>query len=270
MAYLSIDDQAADHPKLEALSDKAFRLWFKGITYCQRFLTNGVIPPEVARGLRGWSKATQDELAKVTPPFSGPLWEVAEDGTITVHDYLAWNDSRDEVLKRRGAKADRMKAWRDKKAAPSQAREPLRDVPRAPTHNHNHTVAKATHGAPLVGRRNTKVLNEGDPVPFPTTLSEEFQSVIQPRLSDGEDPWNALMAWVHRVSDETVAEYGSAPEAMLEDSFKWWRARLAADWGAKGPARPTACRNGHKPACATDAECTRRYLDSLAQPVEGR
>jgi hypothetical protein len=104
------------------------------------------------------------------------------------------------------------------------------------------------------------VLNDGDPVQFPSTLSDEFQAVIRPRLPAGEDTWNALMAWIHRVSDETVAAHGGAPRALLEDAFGWWRARLAADWGAEGkPVPPVSCRYGHKPACATDAACTRRY-----------
>lgn len=264
MAYLAIDDQAADHPKIEALSDRAFRLWFKGITYCQRFLTDGYIPADVARGLRGWSKATQDELARVIPPFKGPLWHLKDDGSVQVHDYLDWNDSREEVLKRRATKADRMKTWRDgKRDTPRDApQKRLRDAPRAPVHNHNHTVAEATGtGAPIIARRNTRVLNEADPVQFPATLSTEFQAVIRPTLPEDADPYTALLEWVHRVSDATVEAHGGAPRALLEDAFGWWRARLAEDWGVGN--KPKVCSRRHTPPCSDEAACTKRYIDEL-------
>lgn len=274
MPYLSIDDQAADHPKIEALSDKAFRLWFKGITYCQRFLTDGHIAADVVRGLRGWSKVTQDELAKVLPPFTGPLWHVAEDGSVRVHDFLNWNDSRAEVLKRRTTKTDRMKAWREKKDGPqttpqARPRDGLQDAPqdglRATAHNHNHSVAKATHpAAPLVGKRNTRVLNEADPVQFPAFLREEFQTIIGPRVPAGTEPYDALLAWVHEVSDRTIAEYGSAPKALLTDTFTWWRAKLAEDWGAdEKPKKVKICSRHHTPPCADEAACSALYRAEL-------
>lgn len=287
MAFLSIDDQAGDHPKLEALSDRAFRLWFKAICYCQRYLTDGHIPADTVRGLRGWSKSTQDELVKTVPPFDHPLWHVHEDGSVKVHDFLDWNDSREEVLKRRAEKADRMKRFRQKRGtsaiqdAPRDAlrpspRDALRDAPRAPTHNHNHTVAKATGtGAPLVGRRNTRVLNESDPVQFPATLREEFQAVIVPRLEPGQDPYDALLQWVHQVSDRTVERFGGAPTELLGDVFGWWRARLSEDWGVNGTSsKVRMCQHRHTPPCPDPVTCSRRYIAELKgdpwPPVEAR
>lgn len=89
----------------------------------------------------------------------------------------------------------------------------------------------------LTGRRNGRVLNEADPVQFPATLSGEFQAILRPNLREGQDPYVALLDWVHAVSDRTVAAHGGAPREMLAEPFSWWRQRLAEDWGvASGPS----------------------------------
>lgn len=97
MAYASFDDQFADHPKIAALTDSAFRLHTAGILYCARHLTDGLIPAdEVPRLVRRYRKASLDELT------DRALWVAAGAGqAYTIHDYLDWNLSRHQVEKRR-------------------------------------------------------------------------------------------------------------------------------------------------------------------------
>jgi hypothetical protein len=274
MAYLAIDDQAVDHPKLEALSDRAFRLWMKSISYAKRFQTDGIIPATVLPSLRGYSKATSDELQKMLPPYTGPLWHQLPDGSVKIHDFGDWNESRQEVARRRSDKAARMKNWRDKKVSQNTPRDTprdaLQDEPRAPTHIHSHTVTKVTEARPsaIISRRNTAVLNDSDPVQCPSSLSTEFQSVIAPRLAPDADPYSALLTWVHEVSDRTVERFGGAPaEAIGKGAFAWWRTRLSEDWGVTATSQaPTVCRHRHVPPCANDAICTQKYLDAM-RPV---
>ena len=124
-----------------------------------------------------------------------------------------------------------------------------------------------TRTAPIQSRRNFGALNASDPVQLPAPLVEEFQAVIKPKLTPAADPYVALLAWTHDVSDRTVAECGGCPpEAIGKAAFKWWKARLAEDWGAKS-VRVQACRHRHQPPCADDGICTKRYLDDCERGV---
>jgi hypothetical protein len=44
MAWVKLDDQIADHPKMIAVGPMAAWLYVCGLTYCNRYLTDGVIP----------------------------------------------------------------------------------------------------------------------------------------------------------------------------------------------------------------------------------
>jgi len=96
--------------------------------------------------------------------------------------------------------------------------------------------------AGLVVRRNLRVLNEADAVQLPIALVADFTPVLRARLGADADVDTALRAWVHEVSDRTVAAHGGAPREMLEDAFGWWRKRLAEDWGVngRGTRRPSS------------------------------
>lgn len=132
MAWVRIHDGAMGDLKIMRLSDSAFRLWIKGLCYCQTQLTDGLIPREWLREVRA-KRADVDLLASVLVEGKAPLWEVIEGFGFKVHDYLMWNDSRDKVkdrqdeAKRRKAEYDaRKKAERD--AARKAAEERVRNA----------------------------------------------------------------------------------------------------------------------------------------------
>lgn len=105
MSWVRIHDGAMSHPKLVGLSDKAFRLWIWGLSYCQQYLTDGrivavAIPPRLQRAVPDLTTAR--------------LWDVAGVNYL-VHDYLDWNDSRELVQKRRSEAKDRMQGNRDRR-----------------------------------------------------------------------------------------------------------------------------------------------------------
>lgn len=107
MSWVRIDDAAMTHPKIVALSDKAFRLWVWGLTYAQQHLTDGVlaveaIPPRLSR-------AVPDLLER-------QLWE-PHDRTFKVHDYLQWNDSKQTIQAKRQGAATRLSRWRNKRVS---------------------------------------------------------------------------------------------------------------------------------------------------------
>lgn len=85
--YIRVHDGMPDHPKVEALSDAAFRLLVTTWCWCSKNLTDGRIPAKV------WAK-------RGTPKARRELVEaglIEIDGDAMAHDYLDHQRSRDEV-----------------------------------------------------------------------------------------------------------------------------------------------------------------------------
>jgi hypothetical protein len=108
MPWVRIDENALEHPKIAALPDGAFRLWVQGLAHCQKFLTDGFIDDRAVKGLRAYSPKRRSEL------LTAGLWDHSELG-IQVHDYLAWNDSREHVVAARQHARERLKRMREKR-----------------------------------------------------------------------------------------------------------------------------------------------------------
>lgn len=106
MPWVRIDEHALGHVKIGALSHGAFRLWVEGLTYCQRYLTDGAIS---SKALRGFKYSNKARICELVSGFDGraPLWVTTDDGFM-VHDYLQWNEPRDRVLEKRESAKARM------------------------------------------------------------------------------------------------------------------------------------------------------------------
>lgn len=117
MAWVRIHDGAMGNLKILRLSDSAFRLWVKGLCYCQTQLTDGLIPREALRAELGAKRSDVTELS--TPQVEGkaPLWEPIESFGFKCHDYLIWNDTREKVLERQSDAKARKEAWKERKKA---------------------------------------------------------------------------------------------------------------------------------------------------------
>lgn len=116
MAWVKVDDAAMDHPKILKLSAEQFRLWMRGLCYCQKHLTDGFIPDQALKPMLA-KAGDAKQLCDVQ------LWE-AVTGGFMVHDYLDWNDPRELVQERRTARdaekvahRGKMQRWRDAKKA---------------------------------------------------------------------------------------------------------------------------------------------------------
>lgn len=128
MAWVRIHDGAMGDLKIMRLSDSAFRLWVRGLTYCQTHLTDGLLPREALRDMAAKRKDVE-QLGSVLVAGKSPLWEAVEGFGFKVHDYLMWNDSREKVVERQDAakqrKAEydaRKKKERDEKRAQNALR----------------------------------------------------------------------------------------------------------------------------------------------------
>ena len=118
MPYLKLDDNFADHPKVEALSDAAYRLHSAAMLYSAKYLLDGFITPLQASKRPAYRPAVLSELV------AGGLWHDKGEGCGTktcpggrtnhylIHDYLEWNKSRDWWEKKRRKDAERLAKWR--------------------------------------------------------------------------------------------------------------------------------------------------------------
>lgn len=95
MPWVRFDDNTPDNPKIDALSDGAFRLWFGAICYSNRNLTDGFVPAaRVARLAPHYKPAHQAEL------IEAGCWHKEQDG-VRIHDYLDSQPSAREIHERR-------------------------------------------------------------------------------------------------------------------------------------------------------------------------
>lgn len=118
--WLKLASGFDENLKVAGLSDEGFRLAVTGMCYCSRNLTDGVVPASVARRLV--PDADPGELV------DAGLWVTVmsrRDAGVThyeIHDYLAWNRSREQVHGERVKAAERQKSRRNrhKHAEPSR------------------------------------------------------------------------------------------------------------------------------------------------------
>lgn len=108
MPWVRIDENAMDHPKIAGLPAETFRLWVQALAYCQKFLTDGYVTDVAVRGLRSFSQKRRDTL------IAAGLWDIDGAG-IRVHDFLDWNESREQVMASRRYARERMKKLRRNK-----------------------------------------------------------------------------------------------------------------------------------------------------------
>jgi hypothetical protein len=94
--YIKVHDGMPDHPKIEPLSDAAFRLLMGVWCWCSRHLTDGRVPAAIWEK-RGTPK-TRGEL------LAAGLATPAEDGVL-MHDYLEHQRSAAKVAERKEAKS---------------------------------------------------------------------------------------------------------------------------------------------------------------------
>lgn len=119
MPYLNLDDNFTDHPKVDALSDAAFRLHVSGKCFCAKNTTNGRIPPNRVERL-----VPRFRVAALRELIDAGVWHdqgkgcgtetcpMGIEGQYQVHDYLQWNKSKDWWDEKRAKDAERKAKWR--------------------------------------------------------------------------------------------------------------------------------------------------------------
>jgi len=117
MPYLNLDDNYPDHPKVEALSDAAYRLHGAAMFYAARFRLDGYLSPGQLRARNRWSTKAERELLGTLLHAPGDPCESGkcppDDGvSYRLHDYFQWNKSRDWWDTEREKAAKRKAKWK--------------------------------------------------------------------------------------------------------------------------------------------------------------
>lgn len=125
MAWIKIDDQFADHPKVRSVGPFGAALQVAAFCHCGKYLTDGFLSFAVAEALaqalackfgtqdgKVWTPALtcgmvgrdarEMDWAKIM--VDARLWDEAPGGYV-VHDYLDYNPSKEEVLAQRAARS---------------------------------------------------------------------------------------------------------------------------------------------------------------------
>ncbi|WP_146128936.1 hypothetical protein [Corynebacterium sp. 13CS0277] len=102
MVWFRIDDNFHSHPKIEQLPNGAIGLWVKAGSWSTKYLTDGVIPASVVRGLKG-TRPQIDALVR-----SGMWVEIVGDSGRKSYAFRDWEDyqtPRSEVMETRAKQA---------------------------------------------------------------------------------------------------------------------------------------------------------------------
>lgn len=183
MPWGKLDDSLYDNPKLDKLGQHrmaAVGLWAVSISWCNRWLTDGRITIERIRALGGTTR--QAEALVIAGLFD-------RDGEgYRVHDFLAFNDSREEVLARRAAAAHRQRKSRGQSHGESQVQS-QRDIARS-------------HSTPP---RALPDQTRPDPNPGPATSAPVTDDPADAYWSlTGRYPTDKPLAWI----DDLSSKYG--------------------------------------------------------------
>jgi hypothetical protein len=134
MAWVRIQDEMPEHPKLAKVGPLGLALYVAGLCYCNRHLTDGFIPRAKAAILMGWTfygppgehgekvhqigvscgmSGSDVENEYVIDLLCGAgLWDEVPGG-YSIHDYLDHQTSRQEVMDKRESVQQRVNKHRN-------------------------------------------------------------------------------------------------------------------------------------------------------------
>jgi len=207
MAWIKIDDQFADHPKIVAAGPLASWLYICGLTYCGRYLTDGWIPRGQVRKLADVDNPL--ELAQRLIEIG--LWEVV-DGGYQVHDYLEYNPPANKIIAIREARSE---AGRRGGMASGESKRKANAIA-------NNTAEE---------KQNQTPSPSPSPVPFPSSLSKNMGAKASP-----SSPFKEMSEyWIQLFPEKPKPRYsksaaGKIKTRMKEQHFRdnWKAAMLRA------------------------------------------
>jgi hypothetical protein len=98
MSLSRFDDGALWHPKAVEAGEDAANLWIRSIMYANRYNTDGLIRTGAVAGFT--TKPPKVVAALIEALVTARLWDVEPGVGWRIHDFLDWNDSREEKDRR--------------------------------------------------------------------------------------------------------------------------------------------------------------------------
>lgn len=128
MAWIKLDDQWMDNPKIVEAGRDGRDMWLASITYCAKHLTDGYFHKNLLPMLAvmaGVDVAKCQQFARTLLDVG--LWEARED-SYYVHDYLDYNPSKEQTESNRNARAEAGRAGGIAKASKMSSKLLAKDV----------------------------------------------------------------------------------------------------------------------------------------------
>lgn len=237
MAWMRLEVSYIDHPKFLALTDGAFRLWHEGKSYCEKHLTDGMMPLVAVTGFRHFTERRSTELQTAIPGFLAALWEQCAVG-LRMHDYLDHNDARDVALKRIAGKKEENDRKRQNQAAFRARKKSERNRENAQTVTGNEPIVSDR----FVGDRTettttTTPSPSSSPSPSPSTLSIKAKSDHAREPLNGSGVMTGALPREHMSHAACDATYSRCvPDAVHRKLVSALAPKFANDRGKAGEA----------------------------------
>jgi hypothetical protein len=169
--WVRFDDNTPEDPKVDHLSDGAFRLWFAAICFSNRNLTDGFVPhARVVRLTPNFNRKHLDQLVEAG------MFHKQADG-ITIHGYLSYQPSADEIRSQRDYERQKKRRQREQGFRKAD-RDPNSGRFMSPGDNHGDS--------PRESRRESPATHPTPPLSKESSSSEPLRD---PPHEEEEDPY---------------------------------------------------------------------------------
>lgn len=260
-----------DHPKFLALTANAHSLWWEGKNYCDKHLTDGLIPNDALKRFRfRGAKSVELLIASCGEKADGeayaPLWE-EHPGGFKMHDYLDHNPCRDERMAGLNRSDAKRKADRERMAEKREA-------------NRMSHKSRTRHVAESRGHREEKSREDPEPngsgksaeassaptfLEFPTQGKPRSWELEQRQVDEWQEAYPALnidaecrkaREWL--IATPTKRKTASGMPRFLVNWFNRAVERGGSPRVIPRPQQPDI--HGHYPPCRSHHECIEKTL----------
>jgi len=232
MGYARLDDSFWINEKVDALSDKAFRLYVRSISFASALNTDGIITKRSLRALEG-TPAIAAQLVKAG------VWDARGDSVWEIHNYTVHNSSAEERKKRAQSAAN--SRWKPdaKRMQPASVPHVTSDAEGMQPASH---VICEPHASQLISTQLISTHSKADQV-----VPQKAATAARERLTD-EQREKLLhdFAGLPDVSERIDEALNHTAAKKAKNEYLYLRAWLRRDFEQLPPNRskPNGNRNG--------------------------